>query len=913
VSSRKLLLSPLAVLIMLSLASLPPPAAGASVSVAAPNGGVVFTFSNGLASHTTAASVLEAHGLAGTFYVGSGTLRQGPFYTAYLSASDVANLSTRGHDVESMTVDQQDLTTLTAAQVQQELANSQAAIQNITGKPARQLAYPFGAVNDDVAAATATYYASGRTVDGSPQSFLGAIDAYHVPAILVTQATSLATAEGYVDFAAANHVFVVLAFGGIVANPGTYDWTPGDLDALAAYAVSKGVAVETIAQLVAGAPPPPPSAPAAPALSATAGNGVVNLSWSQPANGGSAITGYRLYRGASSGAETLYRTLPPQTAFRDVNVTNSQPLFYQVSAVNAIGEGDRSNEVAATPQAVPSGARIVFTFDDGYASGTTAASILESHGFHGTFYASSGLLRMGTAWTDYMSPSDLQGLAMRGHEVGSMAVDQQDLTKLTSAQVASELSDSQSALQGIVGQPVRSLAYPFGAVNANVSSAAASRYDSGRTITGNVNDFAAPPVDAFHRPGLIVQSATSLATAQGDVDFAIARNVPVVLEFSRIVPTPGTYDWTPANLDALAAYVQAKGVPVVTMAQLVAGSPLAPPAAPRAPALSDIPRNALVSLAWSAPDNDGSAITGYRVYKGASSGNETLYQTLGGNATGYNDTGVVNGQMYFYQVSAVNAIGEGPRSNEVVAMPNAAGVPPGATVVITFDDGLRSQLSATSVLDKYGFKATYFINAGNLRDDPSCPGGNCNNPESMTASELKGLVADGQDVESHLLFHDDATTLSASALDNELRTNQQMLRDITGQPVNELAWPFGAHNASTDAAAAKYYRTARTYNSDLTVATAHTTNRYGVPAMGILSSDSAAKVEGYADYAITHNVTVILVIHNLAPVPRQYGVALDQYDWNLAAFKSLVDYLAARQVPVRTVAQMDAAGRMPPD
>ena len=56
-------------------------------------------------------------------------------------------------------------------------------------------------------------------------------------------------------------------------------------------------------------PAAPATAPGAPTLnSATAGNGSVALAWSAPASdGGSAITGYKVYRGTSSGGETLLR------------------------------------------------------------------------------------------------------------------------------------------------------------------------------------------------------------------------------------------------------------------------------------------------------------------------------------------------------------------------------------------------------------------------------------------------------------------------------------------------------------------------------------------------------------------------------------------------------------------------------
>src|SRR5205807_1857669 len=47
-----------------------------------------------------------------------------------------------------------------------------------------------------------------------------------------------------------------------------------------------------------------------------------------------------------------------------------------------------------------------------------------------------------------------------------------------------------------------------------------------------------------------------------------------------------------------------------------------------------------------------------------------------GNVLTYTDTAVTNGVTYYYQVSAVNAAGEGPRSNEASATPGAPPPPP---------------------------------------------------------------------------------------------------------------------------------------------------------------------------------------------------------------------------------------------
>lgn len=248
------------VLLML-LALLPATSAGAPISMTEEGGGVVFTFGSGWSTGPLAASTLEAHGLKGTFYVASALLRQGPWYTAYMSAEEVASLSARGHDVGSMTVTMPDLTSVDDARLSSELMDSRAALASLTGRVVDHVAYPYGAVDARVAAATEGAYASGRVVTSTLGSFTASADPYRLPAIMMTSATSLATAKTYVDHAIANDLVIVLAFERITTTPGVYDWRPADLDALAAYVASKGVRVPTVAELVTGSPAPPTNEP----------------------------------------------------------------------------------------------------------------------------------------------------------------------------------------------------------------------------------------------------------------------------------------------------------------------------------------------------------------------------------------------------------------------------------------------------------------------------------------------------------------------------------------------------------------------------------------------------------------------------------------------------------------------------
>jgi hypothetical protein len=101
--------------------------------------------------------------------------------------------------------------------------------------------------------------------------------------------------------------------------------------------------------------PPPPAPPSAPqSLTATGGDGRIDLAWLAPASdGGAAVTSYQVWRGTASGIEALVATLGNVLSYPDLSVTNGQTYYYQVAAANSAGSGLMSNEAVATPQAPP--------------------------------------------------------------------------------------------------------------------------------------------------------------------------------------------------------------------------------------------------------------------------------------------------------------------------------------------------------------------------------------------------------------------------------------------------------------------------------------------------------------------------------------------------------------------------------
>ena len=88
--------------------------------------------------------------------------------------------------------------------------------------------------------------------------------------------------------------------------------------------------------------------------------------------------------------------------------------------------------------------------------------------------------------------------------------------------------------------------------------------------------------------------------------------------------------------------------------------------------------NSAVRLSW----NTAVGATGYKVKRATTSGAEVPIASVG--TTGYTDTAVVNGQQYFYKVSATNSTGESADSLEANATPN---VPPAAPTALSATAG----------------------------------------------------------------------------------------------------------------------------------------------------------------------------------------------------------------------------------
>jgi peptidoglycan/xylan/chitin deacetylase (PgdA/CDA1 family) len=108
------------------------------------------------------------------------------------------------------------------------------------------------------------------------------------------------------------------------------------------------------------------------------------------------------------------------------------------------------------------------TFDDGMRSTlTNALPILRELGICASLYVPTGWLGGHTPWIrgeegTILNPEELLQLADAGWEVGTHTLTHADLSTLDYGTCRREIEDSCRALEQIVGNPVETLAYPFG-------------------------------------------------------------------------------------------------------------------------------------------------------------------------------------------------------------------------------------------------------------------------------------------------------------------------------------------------------------------------------------------------------------------------------------------------------------------
>ena len=148
-------------------------------------------------------------------------------------------------------------------------------------------------------------------------------------------------------------------------------------------------------------------------------------------------------------------------------------------------------------------------------------------------------------------------------------------------------------------------------------------------------------------------------------------------------------------------------------------------------------------------------------------------------------------------------------SNSPTSRSNISSVVTNKVIMLGFDDGWKSQITyAKPILDKYGFKASFFV---------VCNYVNSGNIGRMNWQDIAALQKDGMDIESHSMTHTPyLNILDQNGLDYEIGGSKQCLA-IHGYNSTIFAYPYNSGSAvpAVIGTVAKYYNIGRSGTAPL--------------------------------------------------------------------------------------------------
>lgn len=389
--------------------------------------------------------------------------------------------------------------------------------------------------------------------------------------------------------------------------------------------------------------------PAPTSVSGTSGNAQVTLTWTAPTVlAQTPITDYVVQYSSNSGSTwTTFSDGTSTTASATVTgLTNGTAYTFRVAAVNGIGTGAYS---AASSAVTPVGG-------DTYFSNVVlllhADSLTDSSGYGRTVTASGASVNTSTkkfGTGSFSIAGSGQYIAVPGATAFNMSGDYaiEWWQNLASA----------SAQQWIFGGNANASGYFMLGLNLDASGqlwigqAAVGWPVQFGSLTWTANTWQHVAVSRSGSTTRLYIDGTLAGTATNSTSWTANPNNIWIGSQSGGVSMSGYIDdlrWTVGS---------ARGYTGSTITVPTSAFPdSGPPAAPTG--LTATGGNTQAVLAWTAPYNGGSAITGYVVEYTPSGGSASTVNT-GSSSASYTLTGLTDGTAYTVRVAAVNAIGTG--------------------------------------------------------------------------------------------------------------------------------------------------------------------------------------------------------------------------------------------------------------
>ena len=410
--------------------------------------------------------------------------------------------------------------------------------------------------------------------------------------------------------------------------------------------------------------------PAAPVLTATVrSSSRIDLSWTQPNNGGATITGYDVqYKLAAANSWTdVSHTGTGRTA-SITGLTRARAYQFRVRAMNAAGNGTWATASATTQAELP------------------AAPVLTA-----TVVSSS---RIDLLWTQ---PNN-GGATITGYDVEY---------KLATAQSWTDASHSGTVRTDSITGLTRVTAYQFRvrAVN-SVGNGGWSAIVSASTISGVIGT---PTLTAT------VASSTQVNLSWTEPDGGGNAITGYDVEYKLAT----AQSWTDAShsgtvrTDSITGLMRASAYQFRVRGRTSAGvGPWATASAttqaelPAAPVLTaTVVSSSRIDLLWTQPDSGGAAITGYDVEYKLATAQSWTDASHSGTVRTDSITGLLRRRAYQFRVRAVNSVGDGPWS-AVRSATTQAELPNAPVLTATVRSSTRIDLSWTEPTDTGGAAIT---------------------------------------------------------------------------------------------------------------------------------------------------------------------------------------------------------------
>lgn len=375
----------------------------------------------------------------------------------------------------------------------------------------------------------------------------------------------------------------------------------------------------------------PAAVPDAPEnLACSGGNGYASLSWQTPADtGGISVNNYKVYRGTASSSLEFLTSVGTALAFNDTGLANGITYYYAVSAENEVGEGTLSAEASFQPLTLP-----------GIPTGLQAIAATD---------------RVNLTWDPPISDG---GSAVIGYNVykGSEFDTLAFLASIGAAHIFSDINVTSHVPYYYAVSAVSAVGE--GPLSAHVEAV------PGKPVT--------PPSEPRELLAQVSDRAVTLSwsppLSSGN---AAVTNYTVYRGFNENTlflheSLGNVLAYTDANLLNGQAYYYSitatNSAGEGNRSDVIGATPIAPTLPSKPYEIALVPDYNSIAIQWSSPLDDGnSAIIGYKIYSGTAQDNLTVAATLG-NVYSYVDTGLLSDTDYYYQLSAMNSVGEGTAS-----------------------------------------------------------------------------------------------------------------------------------------------------------------------------------------------------------------------------------------------------------